>query len=115
MKAITVGGESIECAAIEETEHGVRLYDGADELVGYVPYGSLRCVRRWRHPVSSSSIESVGYDDDALALEVEFEGGRIYRYLDVPRAVYEGLSSASSKGRYFHDNVRGTYHYLRIA
>ncbi|MFC7157364.1 KTSC domain-containing protein [Halomarina halobia] len=115
MKAITADGESIECTSIEETEHGVRLYDEADELVGYVPYPNLLYVTRWRIPVSSSSIESVGYDDAEMTLEIAFEGDRVYRYLDVPRGVYEGILSASSKGRYFHDHVRGKFHYLRVA
>ena len=115
MKAITDDGERLECASFEETGAGVRLYDGDGALAGFVPYDRLRYVTRWRTPVVSTSIRSVGYDGDADVLEIEFQSGGVYRYLEVPRGVFEDMLRADSHGRYFHDHVRGEYDYRRIA
>lgn len=55
-------------------------------------------------PVTSSAIASVAYDDGAL--EVRFTSGQTHRFNDVPRAVFEGLLSAKSKGAYFHRHIK---------
>lgn len=62
-----------------------------------------------RESVSSSNIKSVGYDSVMRILEVEFHSGSIYQYLDVPSSVHSGMVSASSCGRYFHQNVRDCF------
>jgi hypothetical protein len=113
MKAITMGGERIECDELEEGRNGLVLYHG-DRIVGYVPYDRLDCVTETRTPVASSSIRSIGYDEDDEVLEVEFESGGVYRYADVARDTYEAFLSARSHGSYFHENVRGQYDYHRI-
>lgn len=115
VKAVTEDGERIECAGVEEAGHGLRLFDAAGDPAGYVPYGRLRYVARWRTPVASSSIASVGYDGEANELELAFHSGGVYRYDDVPRDVYEGMLGADSKGRYFHDEIRGRFDYRRVA
>jgi hypothetical protein len=68
-----------------------------------------------RQKVVSSNLRSVGYDEAARVLEVEFQNGRVYRYLDVPREVYEELMSADSLGRYFNEYIRESYQYSRAA
>ena len=50
-----------------------------------------------RQQVSSSSIRSVGYDPQTQTLELEFHNGGVYRYANVPEAVYRGLMLADSK------------------
>jgi hypothetical protein len=55
--------------------------------------------------VNSSNLISVGYDAVSKTLEIEFQSGNIYQYLDVPESTYQGLMTASSKGEYFHDNI----------
>ena len=67
-----------------------------------------------RTPVSSSSIASIGYDDGRAVLEIEFHGGMVYQYFDVPAAEAEAMLSAGSVGRYFLEQVKGTYRYARI-
>lgn len=67
-----------------------------------------------REPVSSSNIASVGYDAGTKTLEVEFHGGRVYRYYDVPETVHYELVAASSIGGYFNANVRQYYPYERL-
>lgn len=113
MRAITVGGERIECDEFEEGDHGLLVYyDG--RVVGYVPYERLDCVTETRTPVASSSVRSIGYDEDDETLEVEFQSGGVYRYADVPRETYEEFLRARSHGGYFHENVRGQYDYHRV-
>ena len=53
-----------------------------------------------RQTVNSTSIVSVGYDRSARVVEVEFEGGTVYRYSPVPVYVYRELLDAPSKGTY---------------
>ena len=64
-------------------------------------------------PVDSSDLSAVGYDADAQVLYISFHSGGLYRYFDVPEAVYQGLLSASSKGRFFHAHIRNVYRYAR--
>jgi len=49
-----------------------------------------------RQPVTSSTVESVGFDDDSSTLEIAFHDGSVYQYFDVPRAVYDMLVQAES-------------------
>ena len=58
-------------------------------------------------------IRSVGYDAESSVLEIEFTSGKVYRYEDVPETVYTELTSAGSKGRYFEEQIDGTYQYNR--
>jgi hypothetical protein len=67
-----------------------------------------------RESVISSELRSVGYETQALVLEVEFQTGGIYQYFGVPDSVYRALMTAPSKGRYFNANVRNVYSYQRI-
>jgi KTSC domain-containing protein len=67
-----------------------------------------------RQPVESSSVLSLGYDPANRALEVQFTSGAVYRYLDVPTRVVEGLATAPSIGRYVARNVRSCYRYRRV-
>lgn len=64
--------------------------------------------------VESSMIHAVGYDAEKRILEIVFNRGRTYEYLDVPPDVYEGLMKASSKGQYFLGMIRDVYEDRRI-
>lgn len=114
MKAFTADGREIECDAVEEGARGAFLLDG-DEQVGYVPFENLSYVLELRSPVASSAIDRVGYDEDDETLEIEFQHGGVYEYFDVPEEVYRDLLTAGSRGRYFHENVRGNYEYRRLS
>jgi len=67
-----------------------------------------------RQPVNSSNIKSVGYDSGSQTLDVEFHGGAVYRYFDVPQKVHKTLAGAKSVGRVFHAHVRNVYKYERM-
>ena len=58
-------------------------------------------------PVSSSAIAAIGYD--GYTLRVEFHNSGVYDHPGVPYAVYAGLMSASSKGAYYNQHIRGRY------
>jgi hypothetical protein len=68
-----------------------------------------------RDRVTSSTIASIGYDQATQVLEIEFRGGGIYQYSNVPQSVYSGLMSASSHGGYLDRVIKkGGYRYRRI-
>lgn len=113
MKAFTHDGHAVECDLVEEGEFGAYLYSD-EEVVGYVPYDNLASVLELRSPVASSAIDSVGYDETEGVLEIEFAHGGVYQYFDVPERVYRELLTARSRGRFYHDNVRGQYEYRQI-
>lgn len=114
MKAITTDGRELECETVEERDHGVALYDADRQQIGYVPYERFKYAIRLRTPVASTSIRSVGYDDEDDRLEIEFHSGGVYQYLDVPERVYTDLLGADSRGRYFHDEIRGQYSFRQL-
>jgi hypothetical protein len=62
-----------------------------------------------RISVSSSNVDSVGYDAQTQTLEVAFKSGDIYQYSGVPTNVYEAIMSASSVGSYLHQHVYPHY------
>ena len=68
----------------------------------------------FREPVLSSSIATIGYDDDAEILEIEFVDGHVYRYRGVPPHVFEGLRQAPSKGAFFNRHIRGEYPFEEV-
>lgn len=67
-----------------------------------------------REPVQSTALASVGYSRRLHALEIEFKNGAIYRYLEVDRSTYDGLMSAPSKTRFYHEKIRSKYRSLRV-
>jgi len=59
-----------------------------------------------RTPVDSSDIVSIGHDPQAKTLVIEFTGGRIYQYSDVPAEVHKNLMKAESHGAFFHREIK---------
>ncbi len=66
-----------------------------------------------RETVVSSTILSIGYDEPAETLEVEFKSG-IYQYYNVPKIVHEQFMQAPSKGQYHHVHIKNKYPYSRV-
>lgn len=65
-------------------------------------------------PVSSSNVDSVGYNDEQQILYVRFLNGSLYIYKGVSMYEYDGLLNAPSVGSYLHRNIRNAYPYERI-
>ena len=59
-------------------------------------------------------MRSVGYEAKSGILEIEFQSGVIYRYLDIPAVVYEELLGAESKGQYFNREIRDSYECVQV-
>ncbi|WP_354266695.1 KTSC domain-containing protein [Bradyrhizobium sp. I1.7.5] len=68
-----------------------------------------------RTPVRSSTLVSVGYDETKQLLEIEFRKNSVYQYSGVPKAVYEQLMAAASKGKVFDQRVRDKFRTSRIS
>jgi hypothetical protein len=68
----------------------------------------------FREPVSSSSIASIGFDDDSETLEIEFVSGTVYRYLGVSQDVFEAFRTAPSKGTFFNAHIKDAYPWEQV-
>jgi hypothetical protein len=57
----------------------------------------------------SSVIHSIEYDEDSRELDVTFNSGKTYRYIDVPQDVYADFLDAASKGQYFNNHIKDAF------
>lgn len=64
-------------------------------------------------PVSSSNLESVGYDAETKTLRIKFHNG-LYEYYNVPESIYIGLLNSGSKGRYHAAYIKNSYSYQEL-
>lgn len=64
--------------------------------------------------VDSSMIYAFGYDEQAQVLEVIFKRTGVYRYLNVPKEVYQELLDSDSKGGYMRDLIIDMYPTERV-
>jgi hypothetical protein len=69
--------------------------------------------REWVQ-LQSSNVSQVKYDGPDRKMEVMFSNGGHYRYLDVPRSVYEGMLSSRSKGEFLSRRVKGLFDFERL-
>lgn len=67
-----------------------------------------------RLPVESSDIVSIGYDEAARILEIEFQNERVYRYRDVEPDVHAQLMRADSYGQFFSTFITKRYRFERV-
>lgn len=59
------------------------------------------------HPVKSSNIAELGYDEATFTLRVVFQRGKsIWEYTPVSPEDYKALQEAESIGAYFAKNIR---------
>ena len=65
-------------------------------------------------PVSSSSIQRIGYDPEARSLFLQYEGDKLYQYFDVPAKVYTELLAAQSKGRFVNYAIKPHYSFKEV-
>jgi hypothetical protein len=59
--------------------------------------------------VESSAMRAIGYDEPTRRLRIIFAQGNAHDYCDVPRAIFENLMSAPSKGAYFNRAIKDKY------
>ncbi|MDJ0650300.1 MAG: lysine--tRNA ligase [Xenococcaceae cyanobacterium MO_188.B19] len=61
----------------------------------------------------SVAIKSFDYDAQNKILKIEFKNGSIYKYLDVPESIYQGLKDSASVGKYFNSNIKDKFGFDR--
>jgi KTSC domain len=66
-------------------------------------------MRRQADLSGSSAIDRAAYDTDTLELNVTFTSGQTYTFHNVPLEIFDGLESAPSPGRYYHQMIKGQY------
>ena len=65
--------------------------------------------------VSSTTIQSVGYDPQTMTLAINFNSGAEYHYYSVPPELFEQLRMASSAGQYLNEYIKKAgYAYARV-
>lgn len=62
----------------------------------------------------SSALRGYGYSYINYLLDIQFTENSIYRYIEVPIEVVEGLWGAEAVGTYFNKNIRNKFKYQRI-
>jgi hypothetical protein len=67
-----------------------------------------------RQRVRSSSIRTVGYDDETNTLELRYAGGKVYHYLDVPKEVFVDLLAAPSIGAFVNTDIKPNFDYVQV-
>lgn len=60
-------------------------------------------------PVESGAITAIGYDLDGKMLDIQFKSGETHRHEGVPPQEADAMHAAESKGKYYHQNIRGKY------
>jgi len=66
------------------------------------------------HPVESSCVARIGYDEGAKEAYVEFLGDGIYAYRGVPLSVYDEFANADSKGTFVNTVIKPRYPVRKI-
>jgi hypothetical protein len=67
-----------------------------------------------RIELNSTGLQTAAYQGSAALLDLEFRGGEIYRYFDVPAQTYQELLLAESKGAYFNRHIRNRFRSVKI-
>lgn len=66
------------------------------------------------HPVSSSNIRSIGYNEKNATLTVEFCNNSMYEYYCVPQYVFEAFLCSPSKGMFHAEHIKSKYNYRKV-
>lgn len=65
-----------------------------------------------RVKVLSSMIESIAWDKNTLT--VEFKGGKVFEYQDVPQPTWEQFFRSDSKGKFFHSQIKNKFDFREV-
>ena len=64
--------------------------------------------------VEGKTLSTVGYDEDAQVLAIEFSRGPVYIYNGVPKDAYDELIKSPSPDIYFDEKIRNSYKNRRV-
>lgn len=59
--------------------------------------------------VQSSNVAAIGYSSETRELQVQFRNGGTYSHFNVPPEAHSALMAAESHGRFYNENIKGTY------
>jgi hypothetical protein len=59
--------------------------------------------------IDSSFLKSVAFDNNTQQLEIHFQNGSEYTYVEVPLTTYEAMMNAASIGRFYQQNIKGKF------
>ena len=66
------------------------------------------------HEYDSSAVIKSSYNHDQRTLTVEFTSGKIYRYFNVEKSVFEEFTFSMSQGKAFHNTLKDNYDYEEL-
>ncbi|MCQ6310637.1 KTSC domain-containing protein [Citrobacter freundii] len=66
------------------------------------------------HPVKSSRIASVGYDESSCTLEIHFHQLTTLQYQQVPARIFRDFLIVVSKGRFYDGVIKGKFPEIKI-
>lgn len=64
--------------------------------------------------VKSSNLHMVVYEISKKDLVIKFKNNRIYRYNDVPLALFHRFLTSKSKGKFFNAYIKDKFMYFRV-
>ena len=67
-----------------------------------------------RQDVDPTGVVSVGYDDWTKTLEIEYVGGAVYDYAQVPEVLYRDLLAAPSKAQFVNLYIKPYFEHEEI-
>lgn len=67
-----------------------------------------------RTAVQSSNVAEIGYESNSMILEVQFNKGEIYQYLDVPESTFIEFLHSDSKGRFLNLHIKPNFRFIRL-
>lgn len=67
----------------------------------------------WIETPESSNLSRFRYEESTQLLIIDFKNGTTYTYYDIPPSVFDQMKSATSKGQFLAQNIKGTYRYAR--
>lgn len=63
----------------------------------------------------STVISRFSYDERSRELYIWFVSGKLYRYKDVPKNLYEGMRRAVSRGSFFNRKIKNLFEFDRLS
>ena len=63
----------------------------------------------------STDIRAIGHNSKTLEMHIHFISGGLYAFYNVPISLYGQLMNAPSKGKFFHQHIRGRYGDTKIS
>jgi hypothetical protein len=60
-------------------------------------------------PINSSALKAAAYDPASQTMFIQFPSGNIYAYPEVSTDTWAAFQAAESKGKFYGQNIKGTF------